>query len=38
MRLTLVLSVQPENSFEFMSSELFEHCTRRLQANVLIIK
>ncbi|XP_051016050.1 serine hydrolase-like protein 2 isoform X1 [Acomys russatus] len=28
----------PENSFEFMSRELFVHSTRSLQANVLLIK
>lgn len=35
---TLVLFLQPENSFDFVSKEMFVHLTRNLQANVLLIK
>lgn len=35
---TLVLSLQPENSCDFMNKELFVHSARSLQANVLMIK
>lgn len=32
------LFLQPENSFDFVSKEMFVHLTRNLQANVLLIK
>lgn len=35
---TLVLSLQPENTFDFTSKDLFVHSTRRLQASVLMIR
>lgn len=37
-RVTLVLSLQPQYSFDFMGKELTMHSLRRLQASVLIIK
>lgn len=35
---TLVLSLQPENSFDFVSKEMFVHSAKSLQASVLMIK
>lgn len=35
---TMLLSLQPENSVDLVSRELYAHSIRKLQAHVLFIK